>query len=289
MKYTVPKGIEIMKIREIQEEILRLKKERDFCILAHSYQTSDILEIADFTGDSYALSVKAKDTPQKNVLMCGVRFMAETVKILSPEKNVYLSNPTAGCPMAEQMDKEMIRAVKMQYPDYTVVAYINTTAELKTICDVCVTSSSAVKIVSQLSNDKILFIPDCNLGSFVQQQLPEKKIKLLQGGCPIHAALTAKDVRRAKEAHPHALMLVHPECRPVVCEQADYIGSTSGIVNYAMQSDAKEFIIGTEISIAETLQNACPEKRFYPLAKKLICENMKSTTLNGRGSASEDR
>ena len=279
MKYTVPKGIEIMKIREIQEEILRLKKERDFCILAHSYQTSDILEIADFTGDSYALSVKAKDTPQKNVLMCGVRFMAETVKILSPEKNVYLSNPTAGCPMAEQMDKEMIRAVKMQYPDYTVVAYINTTAELKTICDVCVTSSSAVKIVSQLSNDKILFIPDCNLGSFVQQQLPEKKIKLLQGGCPIHAALTAKVVRLAKEAHPHALMLVHPECRPVVCEQADYIGSTSGIVNYAMQSDAKEFIIGTEISIAETLQNACPEKRFYPLAKKLICENMKSTTL----------
>ena len=257
-----------MKIREIQEEILRLKKERDFCILAHSYQTSDILEIADFTGDSYALSVKAKNTPQKNVLMCGVRFMAETVKILSPEKNVYLSNPTAGCPMAEQMDKEMIR-----------VAYINTTAELKTICDVCVTSSSAVKIVSQLSNDKILFIPDCNLGAYVQQQLPDKKLKLLQGGCPIHASVSAKDVRIAKEAHPDALLLVHPECRPAVCEQADYIGSTSGIVNYAMESDAKEFIIGTEISIAETLQNACPEKRFYPLAKKLICENMKSTTL----------
>ncbi len=173
-----------MKIREIQEEILRLKKERDFCILAHSYQTSDILEIADFTGDSYALSVKAKNTPQKNVLMCGVRFMAETVKILSPEKNVYLSNPTAGCPMAEQMDKEMIRAVKMQYPDHTVVAYINTTAELKTICDVCVTSSSAVKIVSQLSNDKILFIPDCNLGAYVQQQLPDKKLKLLQAAAP---------------------------------------------------------------------------------------------------------
>ena len=268
-----------MKIREIQEEILRLKKERDFCILAHSYQTSDILEIADFTGDSYALSVKAKNTPQKNVLMCGVRFMAETVKILSPEKNVYLSNPTAGCPMAEQMDKEMIRAVKMQYPDHTVVAYINTTAELKTICDVCVTSSSAVKIVSQLSNDKILFIPDCNLGAYVQQQLPDKKLKLLQGGCPIHASVSAKDVRIAKEAHPDALLLVHPECRPAVCEQADYIGSTSGIVNYAMESDAKEFIIGTEISIAETLQNACPEKRFYPLAVQLTCMNMKLTTL----------
>lgn len=269
-----------MKIREIQEEILRLKKERDFCILAHSYQTSDILEIADFTGDSYALSVKAKNTPQKNVLMCGVRFMAETVKILSPEKNVYLSNPTAGCPMAEQMDKEMIRAVKMQYPDHTVVAYINTTAELKTICDVCVTSSSAVKIVSQLSNDKILFIPDCNLGAYVQQQLPDKKLKLLQGGCPIHASVSAKDVRIAKEAHPDALLLVHPECRPAVCEQWRIISvplpASSTMPWSRMQ---RNLFIGTEISIAETLQNACPEKRFYPLAKKLICENMKSTTL----------
>lgn len=269
----------MMTTRQLQDEILRLKKEKDICILAHAYQSHEILEVADYTGDSYGLSQQAAKAPQKNVLMCGVRFMAETVKILSPEKNVYLSNPTAGCPMAEQMDKEMIRAVKMQYPDHTVVAYINTTAELKTICDVCVTSSSAVKIVSQLSNDKILFIPDCNLGAYVQQQLPDKKLKLLQGGCPIHASVSAKDVRIAKEAHPDALLLVHPECRPAVCEQADYIGSTSGIVNYAMESDAKEFIIGTEISIAETLQNACPEKRFYPLAKKLICENMKSTTL----------
>lgn len=211
--------------------------------------------------------------------MCGVRFMAETVKILSPEKNVYLSNPTAGCPMAEQMDKEMIRAVKMQYPDHTVVAYINTTAELKTICDVCVTSSSAVKIVSQLSNDKILFIPDCNLGAYVQQQLPDKKLKLLQGGCPIHASVSAKDVRIAKEAHPDALLLVHPECRPAVCEQADYIGSTSGIVNYAMESDAKEFIIGTEISIAETLQNACPENAVLSAGKETDLREYESTTL----------
>lgn len=202
MKYTVPKGIEIMKIREIQEEILRLKKERDFCILAHSYQTSDILEIADFTGDSYALSVKAKDTPQKNVLMCGVRFMAETVKILSPEKNVYLSNPTAGCPMAEQMDKEMIRAVKMQYPDYTVVAYINTTAELKTICDVCVTSSSAVKIVSQLSNDKILFIPDCNLGSFGPAAAAGKEDQAVAGRLPDPCGTDGKGRASGKRSTP---------------------------------------------------------------------------------------
>ena len=268
-----------MKIREIQEEILRLKQERDFCILAHSYQASEISEIADFTGDSYALSVKAKDTPKKNILMCGVRFMAETVKILSPEKRVFLSNSIAGCPMAEQMDKDLIRQMKLKNPEYTVVAYINTTAALKTVCDVCVTSSSAVKIVSKLHNNKILFIPDCNLGAYVQSQLPDKKIKLLQGGCPIHAAVSAKDVKKAKEAHPGALLLVHPECRPTVCEQADYIGSTSGIIQYAMESPAQEFIIGTEISIAETLQNACPEKRFYPLSKKLICENMKSTTL----------
>lgn len=268
-----------MKIREIQDEILRLKQEKDFCILAHSYVSQEIGEIADFTGDSYALSVKAKSTPQKNILMCGVRFMAETVKILSPEKKVFLSNPHAGCPMAEQMDKELIHAVKMQNPGYTVVAYINTTASLKTICDVCVTSSSAVKIVSQLSNDKILFIPDCNLGAYVQSQLPDKKIKLLQGGCPVHAAMTAKDVEKAKKLHPDALFLVHPECRPDVCRYADYSGSTSGIMEYAMASDAKEFIIGTEISIAESLQYACPEKRFYPLSKNLICHNMKATTL----------
>lgn len=268
-----------MKIHEIQEEILRLKQERNFCILAHSYQTSDITEIADFTGDSYALSVKAKETKQQNVLMCGVRFMAETVKILSPEKHVFLSSPDAGCPMAEQMNCDLIRQVKMKCLDYTVVAYINTTAALKTICDVCVTSSSAVRIVSQLSNEKILFIPDCNLGAYVQKQLPNKKIKFLQGGCPVHAAITVKDVAQAKAAHPNALLLVHPECRPAVCDTADYVGSTSGILQYAMQSKAKEYLIGTEISIAQTLQNACPEKRFYPLSKNLICQNMKATSL----------
>ncbi len=268
-----------MTIREIQEEILQLKKERDFCILAHSYQSAAITEIADFTGDSYALSVKAKDAKQQNILMCGVRFMAETVKILSPEKNVYLSSPDAGCPMAEQMDREMIRRIKQKNPDYTIVAYINTTAALKTICDVCVTSSSAVKIVSQLSNDKILFIPDCNLGAYVQKQLPDKKIKLLDGGCPVHAAVTAKQVKAAKAAHPDALLLVHPECRPAVSDAADYVGSTSGILQYAMQSEAREFIIGTEMSIAETLKNACPDKRFYPLSKTLICQDMKATTL----------
>lgn len=268
-----------MSVSKLQEEILRLKKEKDICILAHSYQASEICEVADFTGDSYQLSVMAKTAPQKTVLMCGVRFMAETVKILSPDKKVILSNPIAGCPMAEQMDKELISAVKEQYPDYTVVAYINTTAELKTVCDVCVTSSSAVKIINNIDNNKILFIPDCNLGDYVRRSIPDKEFKLLQGGCPIHARVTLTDVKKARELHPNAKLLVHPECVPKVVEQADYVGSTSGIMNYAKESNEKEFLIGTEISIAEHLQYSCPDKRFYPLSKDLICPNMKSTTL----------
>ena len=268
-----------MNVYEMQQEILRMKKEQDVCILAHSYEAREIAEIADFVGDSYALSVKASKVPNQTVIMCGVRFMAETVKILSPEKTVYLSNPIAGCPMAEQMDKEMILQVKSQLPDYTVMAYVNTTADLKTIADVCVTSSSAVKIAKALDNDKILFIPDCNLGAFVAKQVPDKTVKLLQGGCPIHAAVRPEEVRAAKAAHPDALVLVHPECVPAVVEQADYVGSTSGIMDYAKASDAKEFIIGTEISIAEHLQYDCPDKMFYPMSKHLICPNMKSTTL----------
>lgn len=268
-----------MKIREMQDEILRLKKENDVCILAHSYQAHEITEIADFTGDSYALSKLAATVPNKTVIMCGVRFMAETVKMLSPEKKVILSAPTAGCPMAEQMDKELIEGIKPQYEGYTVVAYINTTAELKTVCDVCVTSSSAVKIVRAIDNDNILFIPDCNLGAYVASLVPEKNIKFLQGGCPVHAAVTRQQAEAAKALHPDAEMLVHPECRPAVAELADYIGSTSGIMEYAKKSDGKEFIIGTENSIAEHLQYECPDKKFYPLSKSLICENMKATTL----------
>jgi quinolinate synthase len=266
-------------IKDIQAEINKLKKENDICILAHSYQAREIVEVADFTGDSFQLSVMAEKAHQKTVIMCGVRFMAETVKILSPEKTVFLANPIAGCPMAEQMDKELIEQVKKQYPDYTVVAYINTTAELKTVCDVCVTSSSAVKIVDKIDNKNILFIPDCNLGHYVAQQVTDKNIKLLQGGCPIHAAVNIVDVETAKSAHPNALLLVHPECVLAVVEKADFVGSTSAIMDYAMKSDRKEFIIGTEMSIAEHLQYICPDKKFYYLSKKLLCPNMKATTL----------
>lgn len=263
----------------IQKEIARLKAEKDICILAHSYQGREIVEAADFTGDSYKLSVDASKVANKNIVFCGVHFMAETAKMLSPEKHVYLANTGAGCPMAEQMEPEMIEAIKSQDPERKVVAYINTTAALKTVCDVCVTSSSAVKIVKAMDAEKILFIPDCNLGAFVQKACPDKDIRLLQGGCPVHAAVTADEVKQAKAAHPNALVLVHPECVPAVSEQADYVGSTSGIMNFAKESDAEEFIIGTEISIAEHLQYECPDKKFYILSKKILCPNMKMTTL----------
>ena len=268
-----------MKISQIQENIMKLKKERDVCILAHSYQAREIDEIADFSGDSFQLSVAAGKAPQKTFILCGVRFMAETVKLLSPDKIVYLAHPQAGCPMAEQMDRELIQSVKKQFPDYTVVAYINTSIDLKTVCDVCVTSSSAVKVMDRIPNKNLLFLPDYNLGAYVAGKLPHKNIKLLHGCCPIHAVVDVKDVRKARELYPGALLLVHPECVPDVVALSDFVGSTSAIMEYAENSEHDKFIIGTEMSIAEHLQYMCPEKMFYCLSKKLLCPNMKITTL----------
>ena len=264
---------------EMQQEIIRLKKEKNICILVHAYQSHDIWEVADYIGDSFGLTQQAAKSDAETVIMCGVRFMAETVKMLSPQKRVLLSNAQAGCPMAEQMDREMILQLREKMPDYKVVAYINTTSELKTVCDVCVTSSSAVKIIKAMPEKKILFIPDCNLGDWVKKQVPEKEIELVHGGCPTHVRITADEARAAKAAHPEALLLVHPECRPAVTALADYVGSTTGIMSYAELSDAKEFIIGTENSIVQHLQMKCPDKRFYPLSKDCVCHNMKLTTL----------
>lgn len=263
----------------MQDKILKLKREKDFCILAHSYIKREIIEIADITGDSFKLSKDVCNAPQKNILFCGVHFMAETAKMLNMDKKVYLANSGAGCPMAEQMDPAMLKYMKEKEPDRKVVAYINTTAALKAYCDVCVTSSSAVEIVKKMEGDKLLFIPDCNLGAFVKEQVPEKDIKLVQGGCPIHASVTKEEAEKAKRLHPKALLLVHPECVPAVVEQADYVGSTSGIISFAKKSDNKQFIIGTELEIAETLQYECPDKEFFLLSQKLICPNMKITTL----------
>ena len=264
---------------QIKEKIASMKKEKNAVILAHYYAPSEVQEIADYVGDSFGLSEQAAKAPHKNVIMCGVRFMAETCKILSPDKHVYLANPTAGCPMAEQLDCGKLAELKEKYKGYTVVAYVNTTAALKTMCDVCVTSSSALEIVKKIENDNILFIPDTNLGTYVKEALPEKNIVLYNGCCPTHAKITKAQAEATKAAHPDALMLVHPECRPEVVAMADYVGSTTGIMAYAKKSDAKEFIIGTETSIAEHLQYECEGKKFYPLSLELMCNNMKITTL----------
>lgn len=271
--------IKMMTTRELQDAIIKMKKEKDICILAHAYQNHDILEVADYIGDSFGLSEKAAGAPQQTVLMCGVRFMAETVKILSPEKKVILSHSDAGCPMARQFSVAEIEALKKQYPGYAVVAYINTTTDVKAICDVCVTSASAVKIVRNIKEKDILFIPDCNLGAWVAKQVPEKNLQFVKGGCPIHAGITVEEALAAKKKYPGAQLMVHPECVSDVAELADYIGSTTGIMDYVKKSDHKEFIIGTESSIVQHLQFECPDKRFHALSKNLICHDMKLTTL----------
>ena len=268
-----------MTTRELQDRIIELKKEKDVCILAHAYQSHDIWEVADYIGDSYGLSVQAAKAPQKTILMCGVRFMAETCNILSPEKRVLLANSLAGCPMAMQINREQALEMKKAHPGLPLVAYINTTASLKTVCDVVVTSSSAVRIIKSMPENEMLFVPDCNLGGWIQEQVPDKKLHLMKGGCPTHMRMTARDVKMMKAMHPGALVLVHPECLKEVVDLADYVGSTTGIMKYAKESDAKEFIIGTEASIVQHLQFDCPDKRFYVLSKECVCHNMKMTTL----------
>ena len=268
-----------MTIRDLQDEIIRLKKEKNICILAHAYQRQDIWEVADYIDDSFGLSQKAAEVQADTVIMCGVRFMAETVKILSPQKTVFLANATAGCPMADQMDPELIAQMKVELPEHTVVAYINTTAELKTVCDVCVTSSSAVKLIRNIPNDKILFIPDCNLGDWVAKQVSEKKLELVRGGCPTHLRMTKLDVEWARKQHPKAEILMHPECHPSIVALSDFVGSTTEIMSYAEKGTNSEYVIGTENSIVEHLQFKCPDKSFFPLSKDCVCHNMSATTL----------
>lgn len=268
-----------MTTRELQDKILKIKKEKDVCILAHTYQSEDICEIADFVGDSYGLSVQASKAPQKTVIMSGVRFMAETCKTLSPDKKVILANPMAGCPMAMQLDRDSVEKLKAENPGYATVAYINTTAELKTAVDVVVTSSSAVKILNNMPEKNILFIPDRNLGGWVQKQIPDKNFVFFRGGCPTHMRMSKEDVMTARRKHPGARVLVHPECLAEVSELADYVGSTTGILKYARESDAEEFIIGTESSIVQHLQFECPDKKFWLLSTGCVCPNMRITTL----------
>lgn len=268
-----------MTVHELQQEIIRLKKEQGVCILAHAYQRHDIWEIADFVGDSFGLSEKAAGADCETLIMCGVRFMAQTAKIMSPKKRVILPVSDAGCPMADQIEPETLEYLKAQHPGAVVVSYVNTTAEVKAHSDVCVTSSSAVKIIGRIESRDILFVPDCNLGAWIAERLPEKNIILMRGGCPTHLRIGMAEVKAARLLHPEALLLAHPECRPEVSAAADFTGSTTEIMDYAENSGKKEFIIGTENSIAEHLQYLCPEKMFYPLSKDCVCHNMQLTTL----------
>ena len=269
-----------MDICELKKLIAQAKKETDTVVLAHTYQEPDIIDVADITGDSFFLSKKAAEIKAKRVVMCGVRFMAESVKILSPETETILPVPSATCPMAEQILPARVREFKKENPEAEVVAYINTTAALKAECDVCVTSSSAIKIVDKLDAESILFIPDQHLGSFVKGKLPHKNIILWDGYCPVHAQLTAEDVLECKKAHPDAVFAVHPESPAQVVELADMVGATSEIINYA-KAQKGEVIIGTERGVVDYLKlHEENGERFVQLApEKLCCEDMKKISL----------
>lgn len=269
-----------MNITELKNKIIEAKKETGTVVLAHTYQDPDIIDIADITGDSFFLSKKAAEIKAKRVVMCGVRFMGESVKILSPETETILPVPSATCPMAEQILPERVRKFKEENPETEVVAYINTTAALKAECDVCVTSSSAIKIVDKIEADDILFIPDQHLGSFVKEKLPHKNIILWDGYCPVHAQLTAEDVLECKKEHPDAVFAVHPESPAEVVALADMVGATSEIINYAKAQKGK-VIIGTERGVVDYLElHEENGERFIQLApEKLCCEDMKKISL----------
>ncbi|MCR5665724.1 MAG: quinolinate synthase NadA [Eubacterium sp.] len=264
---------------DIIEEINRLKKEKDAIILAHYYVEGDIQEIADYVGDSYKLAQVAAENPAKVIVFAGVNFMGESAKILSPDKKVIMPDLKADCPMAHMVKPEDVQKVREQYDDLAVVCYINSTAEIKTVSDICVTSSNALRIVRALPNKNIFFIPDSNLGNYVKQMVPEKNFIVHDGYCHVHHGITKEQVETSKAKHPDALFLVHPECRMEILEMADYVGSTSGIINYATDSDAKEFIIGTENGVFYELQKKNPNKKFYPVDKMACCTNMKKNTL----------
>lgn len=266
-------------IMTLIEEIEKLKDEKDAVILAHYYVKPEVQEVADYIGDSFYLSKVAAKLEQKTIVFCGVFFMGESAKILSPDKTVLMPDLTADCPMAHMADAETIAEMRDKYDDLAVVCYINSTAELKTHADVCVTSSNAVKIVKALPNKNIFFIPDRNLAHFIAEQVPEKNFVYNNGFCPTHEKMDLDEVLDAKRKHPGAKVLSHPECPSEILDVSDYIGSTSGIINYATESEDKEFIVCTEEGVIFKLKQNNPDKMFYFPETVPVCPNMKKNAL----------
>lgn len=265
-------------MNDIIEEIQKLKKEKNAVILAHYYVDGAIQDIADYLGDSYYLSKIAVDCPQDVIVFAGVEFMGESAKLLSPNKTVLMPDKDADCPMAHMVDEYFIARLRKEYEDLCVVCYINSTAEIKTMSDVCVTSSNAKRIVEALPNKNILFIPDQNLGKHIAELVPSKNFLFCNGYCPTHYRITPEDILTAKEKHPQVKVLAHPECNKEVRDLCDYIGSTSGIIDFATKCEDEEFIICTEEGILYELEKNNPNKKFY-FPERIVCPNMKKTNL----------
>lgn len=260
-------------------KIIELKREKDAIILAHYYVNDEVQAIADYVGDSYFLSKIATSVEQQTIVFCGVSFMGESAKILNPEKTILMPDPYADCPMAHMADAQEIIKIKEENDDVAVVCYINSTAEIKTYADVCVTSSNAVKIVKALPQKNIYFIPDANLGRYIASLVPEKKFIFSDGFCHVHTSITKENVQKAKSLFPSAKILVHPECEMELIALADYVGSTSGIIDFATSSNADTFIICTEMGILYELRQKNPGKKFYSVGHRQYCPNMKKITL----------
>lgn len=268
-----------MKTQTLAERVRSLAREKNALILAHNYQLGEVQDAADFVGDSLQLARKAAEVKADLILFCGVRFMAESAKILSPEATVLEPDPNAGCPMADMLPVEGLRDLKARHPGAVVVTYVNSSAEVKAESDYCCTSGNALKVVSALPADKeIIFVPDASLGQYVMERTGRQLI-LWQGYCPTHHRITAADVRKAQKRHPNAKVVVHPECTPDVIALADEVASTAGIMRYAKETPCDEFIVGTENGMLHRLGRECPGKKFHHVSSRAVCPNMKLNTL----------
>ncbi len=264
--------------QELKERIAQLKKERNAIILAHYYQRDEIQEVADFRGDSFLLAQKAASTDADVIVFCGVHFMGESAKILAPNKTVLIPDERAGCPMADMVNVDGLRALKKKHPNAKVVAYINTSAEVKSETDICCTSANAIKVINSVDSDEIIWVPDKNLGDYVSK-FTDKKMIIWEGYCNTHDMLTVKDVEEMKAQYPNAQFVVHPECRPEVVKLGDFVGSTTAIIKYCRESDCQEFIVGTEDGTGYQLRLDSPNKKFHFATKYLVCPNMKVNNL----------